>query len=289
VRFQWIKDHLGQFDIAMMCDELDVSRSGYYAWLNRPISERARRKQMLIQKIRIEHAISRQTSGAPRVYEALEDRGIQVCLNTVAKYMRESEIRSVRSSRFKPQTTDSHHDHAIADNTLDQKFVADAPNQKWLCDITYIPTDEGFVYLASVLDVFSRRIVGWQIADHLRTQLCLDALKMAIASRKPDAELLHHSDRGVQYACDAYRQVLRDNGIGCSMSRTGNCYDNAMMESFHASLKLELVYPMPGGRFKTCEQARQRVFEWIEVFYNRQRRHSAIGYISPVQYEASRN
>lgn len=289
MRFQWIDDHTGEFDVAMMCRELNVSRSGYYAWRDRPLSAWALRKQTLLEQIREEHALSRQTSGAPKVTEALVQGGIAVCLNTVAKYMRQSGLCSVRSGRFKPQTTDSRHGHAIADNTLDQDFTATAPNQKWLCDITYIPTDEGFVYLASVLDVHSRRIVGWQMADHLRAELCLDALHAAIRDRRPGTGLLHHSDRGVQYACDAYRQALRDHDITCSMSRTGNCYDNAMMESFHASLKLEAVYRLPGGRFKTKEQARQAVFEYIEVFYNRQRRHSAIGYMSPVQFEASRN
>lgn len=289
MRFQWIKDHVEEFDVATMCQELNVSRSGYYAWRNRPLSDRAVRKQAILEQIRQEHDRSRQTSGAPKIRHALVQSGIEVCLNTVARYMRDSQIRSVRSSRFRPQTTDSRHEHAIAPNTLDQDFTADAPNQKWLCDITYLPTDEGFVYLASVLDVCSRKIVGWQMADHLRAELCLDALGAAIRDRKPGKDLLHHSDRGVQYACDAYQQSLREHGIAASMSRTGNCYDNAMMESFHASLKLELVYRQPGGQFRTREQARQSVFEYIEVFYNRQRRHSAIGYQSPVQYEASRN
>jgi transposase InsO family protein len=289
VKFQWIQDHLDEFEVAMMCQLLGVSRSGFYAWRDRPISERARRARALVQEIRVEHAAARQVYGAPRIHEALAERGIKVCLNTVARLMRQERIRSVRSSRFRPRTTDSRHDHAIADNTLGQNFQADAPNQKWLCDITYIPTDEGFIYLASVLDVYSRRIVGWQMADHLRTGLCLDALRAALAGRKPGPDLLHHSDRGVQYACDAYRQALRDHGIACSMSRMGNCYDNAMMESFHASLKLEEVHRQPGGRYRTRQEASRRVFEWIEVFYNRQRRHSAIGYVSPVQYEASRN
>ena len=289
MRFQWIADHTDEFDVAMMCRVLDVSRSGYYAWRDRPPSARVLRRQTLFAQIREEHDASRQTAGAPKIKAALVQSGIAVCLNTVAKYMRQGEIRSVRSKRFRPQTTDSRHDHAIAPNTLNQDFVAAAPNRKWLCDITCIPTDEGFVYLASVLDVFSRRIVGWQMANHLRAELCLDALHAAINARQPDAGLLHHSDRGVQYACDAYRQVLQDHAIHCSMSRTGNCYDNAMMESFHASLKLEAVYRLPGGQFRSKEQARQSIFEYIEVFYNRQRRHSAIGYMSPVQFEASRH
>lgn len=289
MRFQWIKDHTGEFDVASMCRELNVSRSGYYAWRDRPLSDRAVRRQTLLGQIREEHTLSRRTAGAIKIKQALVQGGIAVCLNTVAKYMREDELCSVRSRRFRPQTTDSAHGHAIAPNTLAQDFTATAPNQKWLCDITYLPTDEGFVYLASVLDVYSRRIVGWQMADHLRAELCTDALAAAIHTRRPGEGLLHHSDRGVQYACDAYQQVLREHGIACSMSRTGNCYDNAMMESYHASLKLEAVYPQPGGRFRTREQARQCVFEYIEVFYNRQRRHSAIGYMSPEQFEASRN
>jgi putative transposase len=289
VKFQWIKDHLDEFEVTMMCRILGVSRSGFYAWRDRPISNRAQRAQELVKEIRHEHALGRQTYGAPKVYKGLVKRGIKVCRNTVAKLMRQEQIRSARSSKFKPQTTDSRHDHAIADNTLDQQFFADAPNQKWLCDITYIPTDEGFIYLASVLDVYSRKIVGWQMADHLRTELCLDALHAALRARKPGPDLLHHSDRGVQYACDAYRQTLADHGIACSMSRTGNCYDNAMMESFHASLKLELVYLQAESRFKTKEEACRKVFEYIEVFYNRQRRHSAIGYVSPDEFEASRN
>jgi putative transposase len=289
VRFQWIDDHREEFEVGTMCRELNVNRSGYYAWRNRPACDRELRRLRLIDEIKTEHAESRCVYGAPKIRRALADRGISVCLSTVSKYMRESEIRSVRTGRCGPQTTDSRHDHAVADNTPDRQFHADAPDRKWLCDITYVPTDEGFVYLASVLDVYSRRIVGWQIADHLRTELCLDALDAAIRSRRTGAELLHHGDRGVQYACDAYRQTLRGYGIACSMSRTGNCYDNAMMESFHASLKLECVYPRRGGRFRTKAEARQAVFEYIEVFYNRRRRHSAIGYLSPVRYEASRN
>lgn len=289
MRFRWIQQHAAQFGIAMMCRQLNVSRSGYYAWRDRPRSARAQRRQVLLEQIRQEHDLSRQSSGAMKVTEALIERGIRVCLNTVARYMRESQLRSIRSQRFRPQTTDSRHGHGIADNLLEQNFVAEAPNRKWLCDITCIPTEEGFVYLASVLDVYSRRIVGWQLADHLRAELCLEALDAAIRSRRPGAGLMHHSDRGVQYACDAYQQTLRRHGMVASMSRTGNCYDNAMMESFHASLKLEAVYRLPGGQFKTRLQARQAVFEYIEVFYNRQRRHSAIGYMSPVQFEASRN
>jgi putative transposase len=294
VKYQWVRDHTGPgaqpgWTVARVCRVLEVSRSGYYDWKCRPASARAVRARQLLEEIRLEHAQSRGAYGAPRVHQGLLARGIEVCLNTVAALMRQARIRSVRARRFVPRTTDARHDYAVAGNVLDRDFVADKPNQKWLCDITYLPTNEGYLYLASVLDVCTRRVVGWQIANHLRAELCLDALEMALESRRPGHDLLHHSDRGVQYACDAYQRVLAEQRIVCSMSRTGNCYDNAMMESFHASLKTELVYPLPGGRFATADQARLSVFEWIEVFYNRQRRHSAIGYVSPVMYEASLN
>jgi putative transposase len=293
VKFQWIQDHLDEFEVAMMCRMLDVSRSGYYAWGDRPPSDRAKQQQQLIDEIRTEHQLSRGSSGAPKITKALAERGIQTCLNTVASLMKKASIRSVRCGRFVPQTTDSNHDHRVADNLVNQDFNATAVNQKWLTDITYVDTDEGFVYLASVMDVFSRKIVGWCIADHLRAELCLQALENALRSRKPksspDSELIHHSDRGVQYACDAYQLMLSDHGIVCSMSRAGNCYDNAMMESFHATYKLELVYQQPGKRFRTKEQATQMTFEWIECFYNRVRRHSSIDYRSPEQFEAVQN
>jgi putative transposase len=289
VKFDWIHTHRDHWPVNTMCELLGISRSGYYAWIDRPPSDRTVRQEQLLTEIRLEHARTGGASGAPKVYEALKRRKIDVCLNTVASLMRKSEIRSVRSGRYRVQTTDSSHDHAPAANLLDQDFTAGRPNQKWLCDITYVPTDEGFVYLASVMDVFSRKIVGWQMSDGLDAGLCLEALRMALQTRRPDAGLLHHSDRGVQYACDAYQCLLSEHGILCSMSRRGNCYDNAMIESFHASYKTELVYPRPRGRFRTIEEARQRTFEWIEVFYNRQRLHSAIGYLSPEAFEASLN
>jgi transposase InsO family protein len=183
-------------------------------------------------------------------------------------------------------TTDSRHAYPIAPNLLDRQFEASGPDQKWCCDITYIPTAEGFLYVAAVIDCFSRRIVGWSMADHLRAQLCVDALTMALVRRKPKAGLMHHSDRGVQYACCEYRSMLEEHGINASMSRTGDCYDNALMESFWGTLKTEWtdheLYP-------THAQARASIFRFMEVFYNRLRRHSAIGYMSPEQFEASLN
>lgn len=289
MKFQWVKAHQDQFPVNSMCDLLEISRSGYYDWVDRPASSRQTRREELLEAIRVEYQAGREVSGSPRIHQALVARGIDVCLNTVATLMNQAEIRSKRCKRFRVQTTDSNHDHRIAENLLDQRFVADRPDQIWLCDITYVPTREGPLFLASVLDVFSRKIVGWQMADHLRAELCVDALSMAIRSRAPGQELVHHSDRGVQYACDTYKEVLKTHGITASMSRRGNCYDNAMMESFHASYKCECVYQRKGKQFADREEGRRMTFEWIEVFYNRQRRHSAIGYLSPETFEASLN
>lgn len=289
MKFRWIEDHRDRFGVRRPCELLSVSRSGFYAWRDRPVSVRDQRNTRLLREIEEEYLRSRGSYGAPRIHRALLERGIDACVQTVAKLMKNAEIRSIRSRRFRPTTTQSSHRHPIARNLLDRQFVARRPNQKWLCDITFIPTGEGMMYLASVLDVCSRRIVGWQIADHLKTELCLDALKMAIDTRRPKQSLIHHSDQGVQYACEEYQRTLEAHGIIASMSRRGNCYDNAMMESFHASFKLELVYQQEGRQFKTKEEAVQRIFEWIEVFYNRQRRHSAIGHVSPDEFEASLN
>ncbi len=291
MKFAWIQQHLDEpgWTVDALCRVLEVSRSGYYAWAIREPSRQQQRQTHLLVAIRAEYEEGRGNYGSPRVCRGLEEKGIQVCLNTVAKLMSQAGIHARCCRRFRVQTTDSEHDYRPADNLIDQKFAADAPNQKWLCDITYVPTAQGPLYLASVLDVFSRRIVGWQIADHLRAELCLDALSMAIRSRRPGAELIHHSDRGVQYACDAYQQLLQENHITASMSRRGNCYDNAMMESFHSSYKRELVYQQPDKQFASKDQARRMTFEYLEVFYNRQRRHSAIGYLSPEMFEASLN
>jgi len=291
VKFQWIHEHRDQPDwtVNVMCSTLSISRSGYYAWTRRKPSKQAQRKVELLAAARTEYELGRCNYGSPRVHQALNEKGIKVCLNTVAKLMNEAGMAAKCCRRFCVHTTDSRHDYRPAENLLDQHFVADAPDQKWLCDITYIQTEEGTLYLASVLDVYSRKIIGWQMAEHLRAELCLDALSMAIDARRPGTDLIHHSDRGVQYACDLYQQLLKENHIVCSMSRRGNCYDNAMMESFHSTYKRELLYQQPRERFATKEQAKTMTFEYIEVFYNRQRRHSAIGYISPEAFEASRN
>lgn len=269
-----------------MCITLNVSRSGYYAWLDRPISPRQQRRQELMEQIRQVHEQSRKTYGSPRVHAELADRRIEACVNTVARLMKQAGLRSKIKRRFVVRTTDSLHPHPIAPNVLDRQFAAEAPDRKWCCDITYIPTAEGFLYLAAVIDLCSRKIVGWAMADHLRTELCVDALAMALERRRPGQGLLHHTDRGVQYACEQYQRLLAEHGIEASMSRTGNCYDNAVMESFFGTLKTELVYH---EQYATRNQARQSIFAYIEVFYNRQRRHSAIGYKSPEAFEASLN
>jgi putative transposase len=275
--------------VNVMCDILEVTRAGFYAHGERPVSARRARRVELIERISQAHADSRGLYGSPRVTAELNDSGIEVCENTVARLMREMDLRSKIVRKFRPKTTDSNHPNPVAPNRLDRLFSAEEPNRKWCCDITYVPTDEGMLYLAAVIDLCSRRIVGWSMADHLKASLCMNALEMAVLHRRPDEGLLHHSDRGVQYACDDYQEVLEEHGMQCSMSGVGDCYDNAAMESFWSTFKRELVYQQRGGRFETHEKARRMIFEYIEVFYNRQRRHSAIGYVSPDQFEAGLN
>jgi putative transposase len=218
------------------------------------------------------------------VHRALLIDGEHVSRNTVAKLMRRAKIRAKTKRRFVPRTTDSRHGKPVADNLLGRDFTASEPNRKWLADITYVPTDQGWLFCAGVLDCFSRRIVGWAMCDQMPTDLVADALKMALLHRTPDAELIHHSDRGSQYASDEFQQLLIEHGITVSMSGAGNCYDNAMMESFWATLKTELIHQQ---QYATREQAKQSIFEYIEVFYNRKRLHSSIGYVSPESFEAA--
>lgn len=286
MKFAWIQAHRAAFDVEAMCRVLGVSKSGFYASLGRRPSRRRERRRELAGRIRAVHAEHRGVYGSPRVHRALLAGGERVCVNTVAKVMKEEHIAAKRKPRFVPRTTDSSHAHRPAPNLLDRDFAADAPDRKWAADITYVPTDEGWLYLAAVIDLCSRRIVGWSMADHMRAELVGDALRMGLARRNPPAGLLHHSDRGAQYACDGYRLLLADAGIACSMSGKGNCYDNAVMESFFATLKTELVHH---ERYATREQARASIFEYVEVFYNRKRLHSSLGYRSPESFEASLN
>jgi transposase InsO family protein len=286
VRFNFIHERREAFAVQMMCDMLEVSRSGYYAWRDRPICIRRQRRVELIEKIKEVFEESRGSYGSPRATVELKEARIEVSENTVAKYMRESGICVKPRRRFVPRTTDSDHAYPIAPNLLDQKFAAAAPDQKWACDLTYIFTDEGWLYLSVVIDLFSRRIIGWAMTDHVRAQGVAQALSMALMRRRPRGDLIHHSDRGVQYACALYRSVLARHDITASMSRAGNCYDNAMVESFFGTLKTELVHRV---RYRTRAEARSSVFEWIECWYNRRRRHSSLGYVSPEAFEAQSN
>ena len=287
MKFRFIKEHLADaYPLEVACEVLEVSRSGYYAWRDRPTSARARRREELAEKVKAVHEHNRGVYGSPRVFRALKAGGESVCENTVAKVMRERQIRAKSKKKFLPRTTDSRHEQPLAPNVLGRQFEAQLPDRKWAVDITYVPTEEGWLYLAGVIDLCSRKVVGWAMADHLRTELVSDALSMALARRRPGAGLLHHSDRGVQYASEDYRHLLRSHGIECSMSGRGDCWDNAVMESFWGTLKTELVNH---EHYQTREQARASIFEYVEVFYNRQRLHSSLGHLSPEQFEAGLN
>ena len=271
----------------LMCRMLDISRAGYYAWVDRPISPRQQRRLEVVEQIRVCFNESRGTYGSPRIAVELKAAAdVKVCQNTVAKYMRQDGLCVQPRRSYVPQTTDSDHGHPIAANLLDQDFVARAPDRKWVCDLTYIPTDEGWLYLSVVIDLFSRKVVGWSMSDDLKAAGVAEAMLMALKRRKPKDDLLHHSDRGVQYACERYQSLLAGNGITVSMSRTGNCYDNAVAESFFGTLKCELVHR---EQYRTRAQARSSIFQWIECWYNRRRRHSSIGYVSPEAFEAQIN
>lgn len=286
MKFAFIEQSLSNYPVQVCCQMLEVSRSGYYAWRNRPASARSVRQEQLAQMIRQVYQENLRAYGSPRICKALVTQGDQVSENTVAKVMKQQKIRAKKRRKFVPCTTDSVHNNPVADNLLDRKFTVDKPNQKWAVDITYIPTREGWLYLAGVIDLCSRMIVGWSMADHMRGDLVADALKMAITRRNPTEPLIHHSDRGVQYTSEDYMHLLQSNGMQPSMSRKGNCWDNAMMESFWSTLKTELVNDED---YATHEQARASIFEYIEVFYNRKRLHSSLGYLSPESFEASLN
>jgi putative transposase len=267
-----------------MCEVLEVSRSGFYAWRSRPESERSKHHRELVGEIRAIHAdYNMKTYGSPRVHKELVARGKTCSENTVAELMRAHGL-AARTRRKYRVTTDSGHSLPLAENVLNREFEQDAPDRVWLGDITYLWTREGWLYLAAVLDVHSRKIVGWSMSHRMQASLVMDALRMALGRRCPDqaASLLHHSDRGSQYASQAFQDLLREHNITCSMSRKANCWDNAMMESFFATLKKERTHH---EFYPTREAARQSVFEYIELFYNPRRRHSALGYLSPEQFE----
>ncbi len=288
MKFAFVYEHRKTWPAAAVCRVLKVARGGYYAWRKRRTrgpSERQRRRDELLAKIRVAHAEHRELYGSPRVHRALRIGGETVSRNTVAKLMRQANIRAKTRRRWVPRTTDSRHARPVADNALGRDFAAGAANEKWVADITYVPTDQGWLYLAGVLDCFSRKLVGYAMADHMESDLVAEALNMALVHRRPaGAKLLHHSDRGVQYASDSYQALLDRHGITASMSGRGDCYDNAMMESFWATLKTELIHL---NDYATRAQARASIFEYVEVFYNRKRLHSSLGYVSPESFEAA--
>jgi len=281
MRFAFVAEHADQYPITRLCSAMNVSRRGYYDWVSRPESQREIANRELLVAIKRLFYQLREVYGAPRIYHALLNEGIKCGLNRVARLMRENELVPKMTRRFRV-TTDSRNSRNPAKNILDRQFNAGRPNEKWVADVTYIPTREGWLYLATVLDLYSRKIVGWSMSDRLVSKLAQKALQNAIEARQPAPGLIVHSDRGKEYYAGEYQQLLKQYGLICSMSRNGDCYDNAVMESFFHSLKAEDIHERD---FKTRTEARTALFDYIEIFYNRQRLHSSIGYQSPVEYE----
>ena len=285
MKYAFIRDALrGMCPVRMACRLLEVSPSGYYRFLGATPSPRAMRRRAIESAVVQVHEESRRIYGAPKITRELPGLGVTAHRNTVSRVMKCLGIRAKGVCRWRPTTTDSSHAHAASPDLLGRDFTAEGPNRKWLCDITYIPTEEGFLYLAAVMDAWSRSIVGWSMSTTLHATVAIDALRMAIRRRNPPKGLVHHSDRGVQYACLACRELLQAHGMRQSMSRAGDCYDNAMMESLWATLKKELVH---GRTFRSHAEARLAIFEWIEIWYQRKRIHGSLGYVSPEAFEAA--
>jgi putative transposase len=280
MRFRFIEDRRVDYPVTVMCGVLGVSPAGYYAWRSRPESRRSIANRDLLSNIVRVHRDNRGCYGSPRVHAELQAQGRGASRGRIERLMHRHGIRAIMAGPRRVRTTDSRHDLPIAPNLLDRNFLAAAPNRIWLADITYIDTDQGWLYLAAIMDLHSRRIVGWATRDHLRTELPLAALRMAIHARGAAAGLIHHSDRGVQYASADYRKTLQSAGFRVSMSRKADCYDNAPMESFFHTLKTELIHHR---QYATRAQAQRDIFGYIEGFYNRTRLHSAIGYVSPIE------
>ena len=281
MKFRFIFDHRGTFKVGRMCKLLKVSRSGYHAWVKRPESRRSRENRALEAKIRVFHAASHGIYGAPRIHQDLIEDGIPCGKTRLARIMRKAGIRSRTKKKYKA-TTNSRHNFPIAPNRLNQKFKVDAPDTTWVGDITYVHTNEGWLYLAVLLDLFNREVVGWSTSSRLTRQLAIDALQMALGRRDPGNDLIHHSDQGSQYASTDYQKILKEHDMICSMSRKGNCYDNAVAESFFGSLKSEWINH---HRYLSRSAATQSIFYYIEIFYNRKRRHSSVNYVTPQEYE----
>jgi putative transposase len=284
MKYQFMKNHEYEFKIERMSQVFEVSSSGYYAYRMRKSSERKQENDRLLVRIREVYQSSRQTYGSPRIFSELRANGENCSRKRVAKLMRESNIVAKMKKKFKI-TTKADPRALPAPNLLNQEFTAQEPNQRWVADFSYVATQAGWLYVAAVMDLFSRIIVGLYMSERMTNDLVIQALQQALKHRRPKAGLIHHSDKGCQYTSEAFQALLKSNNIICSMSGTGNCYDNAAMESFFHSLKTEHIY---FERYETREQAKQSIFEYIEVFYNRKRRHSSLGYLSPVVFEQQR-
>lgn len=282
MKYEWIDRYKLRYPIDLMCRILKVSQSGYYSWIDRPESRRDLRRQEMAKAIKFSHERSFRIYGYRKVHEDLtQEMKIECCRETVRRIMRASGLRSKVKRRW-IRTTHSDHEYQVAGNVLDGNFSVDRPDRVWVTDITYVRTGEGWLYLAAVMDLFGRRIIGWSMSKRIDTELVSNALRMALKQRGIGKDLLHHSDRGSQYCSDMYQRTLRKLKITCSMSRKGNCWDNACIESFFGSLKSEWI---PGKRYETREEAKKDIFMYIEMFYNRQRRHETLGYVSPAEYE----
>lgn len=269
----FIQENISRWPVRLMCSTLDVSTSGFYAWLSRPQSDQEKRRQAILAEINCIHLEFKQRYGSPRIHAELRDRGVACSENTVAKLMQDKEIRA-KTAKKGCRTTDSKHKQPVAENLLNREFNPTAANQVWVADITYIPTREGWLYLAAVEDLYSRMVVGWSMASHMESRLVVDALELAVKRRVPGKGLMAHSDRGSQYASEHYQRVLAENGIKCSMSGKGQCWDNAPMESFFGTLKKELVHD---ADYHSREEAKSSIFAYIETFYNTKRRHKGFG------------
>ena len=284
MRYGCIQHHRAEFPVLLMCRVLAVTRSGFYAWRKREPSERAREDQRLRIEVRVIHGASRGRYGSPRIHQELQSRGELVSRKRIARLMQVEGLRGKKKRRFRA-TTNSDHANPVAPNVLDRKFAVEdvpGPDRVWVADITYVPTREGWLYLAVILDLASRLVVGWSMGETLETKLANRALEMALERRRPGPGLLHHSDRGVQYASNEYRELLDAQKAVVSMSRKGNCWDNAVAESFFATLEIELI---EGANWDTRDEARSAIFQFMEVWYNRERRHSSLGYRTPAEFD----
>ncbi len=281
--YKLIDAEKANYSVTLLCSALEVSTSAYYEWANGEVSERQKRDEALKVHIKAIHRRSRGTYGSPRVHRELLEEGHLVGRKRVSRLMAELALCGIPKRKFKGGTTDSEHGNAVADNVLQRNFNAERPNEAWVGDITYLATAEGWVYLAVLIDLHSRKVVGWALESHMETELCLTALRQALTTREPPAGLVHHSDRGSQYASHAYQAVLRDADCVASMSRKGNCWDNAVAESFFGTLEQELV--AQSELWQDADDARRAVGDYIHQFYNLHRRHSTIGMVSPTVFE----